>query len=298
MTADRQVLVVGRSDGALSGVMDELDLLGFRVVWVTSLRAALDFVNVTHKLSLVIASAEAASDGGEEFLRELKKVRPTLPVIWGSKSVAEENARRGPRPDSLIPEPFQPDAVQRAVSALLAEHFYPSVLAEAIKSAALEALGTVGDFRVEGGSFLVGNRSALSDLASIIAFSGDASGHLMVSMNSEHARILHRAFAPSDRPAPTDRLEDMVGELCNRILGRINAFFAQRGLAVQQTTPIFIRAAGSTMRYPGRRPSFGLELTRGDVRVPIEYYLADFDEKKALGQPTADVVALGEVRYF
>jgi hypothetical protein len=110
--------------------------------------------------------------------------------------------------------------------------------------------------------------------------------------------MLYHFIAPSARPAPIDRLEDMLGELCNRILGRINTFFACRGLSIQQSTPIFIRAAGNTIRCPGRRRSFGLELTRGDVCVPIEYYLADFDHKKALADPTADVVALGEVRYL
>ncbi len=298
MTIDKRVLLVGRADSALTGVLDELDLLGFRMVWLTSLQSALDFVKANQRVSLVIASAEAANDGGHEFLREVRKVRPTLPIVWGSQSAAEANDECDPSPDSLIPEPFTPDALHRVISVLLAERFYPTLLAEAIKAAALEALGAVGGFRVEGGSLLVGRPGTESDLASIIAFSGDANGHLMVSLSREHGRILHRSIAPSAEAVSTDRLEDMLGELCNRILGRINAFFAQRDLLIRQTTPIFIRAAGSTLRCPGRRPSFGLELIRGDIRIPIEYCLANFDEKKTLGAATADVIALGEARYF
>ena len=210
----------------------------------------------------------------------------------------EPNVHGEPSPDSLTPEPCRPEALQRAVSALLADRFYPALLAEAIKAAALEALGAVDGFRVEGGSFLFENQSVESDLAAIIAVSGDANGHLMVSVSREHGRILHCSLTPSAEPVSTDRVEDMLGELCNRILGRINAFFAQRDLLIRQTTPIFVRGAGSTLRYPGRRPSFGLELTRGDIRIPIEYCLANFDEKKTLGAATADVVAVGEARYF
>jgi CheY-specific phosphatase CheX len=298
MTAVRQVLVVDRAEGAFTGVMEELDLLGFRVIWVPTLDAALEFVKASDKLSLLIASAASVVDGGPDFLARVKEIRPSLRVIWGVGPTTRASAERGARPDSLIPEPFRPDALRSAVAALLAEHFYPSVISSAIKHAALEALGTLGDFGVEGGAFLVANQTALSDLSAIISFSGEASGHLMVSMSSDHARALYERFVPGARTVAIDRLEDLVGELCNRILGRINAFFAQHAISVQQTTPIFIRAAGSTMRYPGRRPSFGVELTRGEVRVSVEYYLADFDASKLERGATSDVVSIGEIRYL
>jgi len=298
VSTDKQVLVVGRAGESLSGVIDELHQLGFRVVWVTSFAAALEFVDLNPKLSLVIASASAADEGGQEFLQQLKKVRASLPVIWGSRSNSATRDSRRLTPDSLIPEPFQADVLRSAVSGLLAEHFYPPAIANAIKAAALEALGALGDFRVDGDSFLSANRSAFSDLAAIIAFSGEVSGHLLVGMNEEHARVLYRQFAPSVRSASIDRLEDMVGELCNQILGRVNAFFACRGASIQHGTPMFIRAAGSSMRYDGRRPSFCVELARADVRVSLEYYLADFNPSKLAAEPTQKVMELGEVHYF
>ena len=296
MTTTRQVLVVDRADGAFSDVMEELDRLGFRVIWVPNLGAALDFVRASDKLSLVIVSAAAVDDGGADFLVRVKELRPSLRMIWGVRPSAK--AKRGPAPDSLIPEPFRPDALRNAVIALLAEHFYPSVIAEAVKAAALEVLRTLGEFSVEGGAFLVANQTALSELSSIISFSGEASGHLMVSMTNEHARGLYERFVPGARAVAVDRLEDLVGELCNRILGRINALFAQHTMSVQQTTPIFIRAAGSTMRYPGRRPSFGVQLAHGDVRVLLDYYLADFNASKLERSATGEVFSIGEICYL
>ncbi|HEY5377126.1 MAG TPA: chemotaxis protein CheX [Polyangiaceae bacterium] len=298
MTSDRRVLVVDRTDGALAGVMEELDLLGFRVVWVPSPAAALAFIKTSPTLSLVIVSATAAEDGGDEFLTEVKRNRPDLRVLCGTKPNAPPSLRRGAFPDSLIPEPFRPNALRTAVSALLAEQFYPTAIATAIKSSALEVLGTLGEFRVDAGEFLVPNQTALSDLSAIIAFSGEASGHLMLSMTSEDARSLYLRFVPGARAVPVDRLEDLVGELCNRILGRLSAFFAQHAMSIQQTTPLFIRAAGSTMRYPGRHPSFGVQLTRGDARVSLEYYLADFDRSKLASGATKEVLGLGEILFF
>ena len=298
MTSDRRVLVIDSTDGALSGVMEELDLLGFRVIWVPSPSAALAFIRTSPTLSLVIVSAAAAEDGGDEFLTEAKRDRPGLRILCGTKPNAPPSIRRGAAPDSLIPEPFRPNALRTAVSGLLAEQFYPAVIAAAIKSSALEVLGTLGDFRVDAGEFLVPNQTALSDLGAIIAFSGEASGHLMLSITSEDARTLYLHLVPGARAVPLDRLEDLVGELCNRILGRVNAFFAQRAMAIQQSTPLFIRAAGSTMRYPGRHPSFGLQLTRGDARVSLEYYLADFDRSKLASGDRKEVLSIGEIRFF
>ena len=83
MISDRQVLVVDGAEGALSGVMDELHELGFRVIWVPTIAAALEFVSASPRLSLVLVSAAAAQLGGPEFLNGVKALRPALRIIWG-----------------------------------------------------------------------------------------------------------------------------------------------------------------------------------------------------------------------
>jgi CheY-specific phosphatase CheX len=298
VTPDRQVLVVDDAEGALSGVMEELDRLGFRVIWVPTPTAALDFVLVSPRLSLVVVSAAAAEAGGKEFLAGVKQMRPSLRIIWGVRADTPRIRKRRPALDSVIPEPIQPGALRETVSSLLAECFYPSSIATAVKNAALEILGTLGDFRIEGDSFLVPNHASLSEFSSIIVFSGEASGHLMLSMSGVDAGALHRRLLPSAASMSVDRLEDLVGELCNQILGRINAFFAQYSIAVQQTTPIFIRSAGNSMYYAGRHPSFGVQLASGPANVSLEYYLADFDKSKLLIGSEEQVMSVGEVRFL
>ena len=292
------MLVVDDAEGALSGVVEELDRLGFRVIWVPTPHAALDFVMVSPRLSLVVVSAKAADAGGKEFLAGVKQIRPSLRIIWGMRPDMPRIRKRRPALDSVIPEPIQPETLRETVSALLAECFYPGSIATAIKSAALEILGTLGDFRIEGDSFLVPNQATLSELSSIIVFSGEASGHLMLSMSSVDASALHRRILPGTLVISVDRLEDLVGELCNQILGRINAYFAQYSIAVQQTTPIFIRSAGNSMYYAGRHPSFGVQLASGPASVAIEYYLADFDKSKLLVGSEDQVMGAGEVRFL
>lgn len=299
MSADKQVLVVDAPNGALAFVMEELNDLGFRVIWVPNLPAALQFIEARPTLSLIVASAAATKVGGLEFLARVRDFAPDVRIIWGAQDgVAEPAPNRGNSPDSLLPEPFRRDELRAAISDLLAEHFYPPAIAAAVKSAALEVLGVVSGFEVEGGAFLVANQTALSDLSAVIPFTGGVSGHLMVGLTMEDARTLYGAFLPGIQPIRIDRMEDLVGELCNQILGRINAFFTERSVSIQHGTPIFIRAPGSTLRYPGRQPSFAVTLKRGDARVALEYYLAHFDRAKLQAPVTTRVLRLGEIRYL
>jgi CheY-specific phosphatase CheX/CheY-like chemotaxis protein len=300
MSSDKQVLVVDTANGALSFVMEELNELGFRVIWVPNLTTALEFIQARPNLSLIVASSSATKVGGLEFLARVRDFAPDVRIIWGADPSASgvPSSRAGASPDSLLPEPFRADELRSAISDLLAEHFYPPAIAEAVKKAATEVLGNIGGFEVEGGAFLVANQTALSDLSAVIPFTGGVSGHLMVGLTTENARQLYQAFLPGVRPIRVDRMEDLVGELCNQILGRINVFFTERSVSIQHGTPIFIRAAGSTLRYPGRQPSFAVTLVRGDMRVSLEYYLHHFDRAKLQAPVTTRVLRLGEIRYL
>jgi CheY-specific phosphatase CheX len=298
VTPDRQVLVVGEADRALGPVIEELDRLGFRVVWLPTPLAALDFLTVSPRLSLVVVSAAAADAGGKEFLAGVKQSRPALRIIWGMRPDMPRIRKRRPALDSVINEPISLEALRENVSMLLAECFYPASIATAIKGAALEILGTLADFRIEGDAFLASKQSFLSEFSSIIVFSGEASGHLMLSMSGVEAAALHRRMLPRTALISVDRLEDFVGELCNQILGRINAFFAQYSIGVHQGTPIFIRSSGNSMYYAGRHPSFGVQLSSGPASALLEYYLADFDKSKLLIGSEEQVMKPGEVRFL
>lgn len=301
MSVDKQVLVVDTASGALGFVMEELNELGFRVIWVPTLAAALEFIEARPALSLIIASSAATKVGGLPFLARVRDFAPDVRIIWGAAPDSPSGPVSGPRgasPDSLLPEPFRGDELRSAISDLLAEHFYPKPIQEAVERAALEVLGNVPGLEVEGGAFLVANQTALSDLSSVIPFSGAASGHLMVGLSNESARKIYELLLPGVRSLRIDRMEDLVGEVCNQILGRINAFFTERSVFIQHGTPIFIRAAGSTLRYPGRQPSFALTLARGETRVSLEYYLSHFDRKQLQAPVNTRVLRLGEVRYL
>lgn len=295
MSNEKQVLVVDRAEGPLAGVMSELDQLGFRVIWIPTLETALQFIEASHNLSLVVVSEDAAASSSPELRSRMKAAARGVRIVWG---VQADGARPSRAPNAANRKLFHVDELRRVASRLLTDHFYPPEIARAIKTAAVEVLGTVGDFRIVGDAFLTGDQTVLSDVNAVLPFHGGVSGHLMVSMTSEHARAVYHEHLPKAPSPRIDQLEDMVGELCNQVLGRINAFLAARALQVKHATPIFIRSAGSTMRYRGRQPSFGVELLMGQNRIFLEYYLEEIDRDQLSRGEGADVVALGEIRYL
>jgi CheY-specific phosphatase CheX len=298
VSGEKQVLLVDRAGGTLSEVMSELDQLGFRVIWVPTPAAALEFVG-THPLSLIVVSDALTQESGPEFLTRLKERVGGVRIVWGVQPKGAAAAPGAPAPEGRVRESMRVEDLRSMASRLLTDHFYPQRVADAIKTAALEVLRTLGPFMIIGDAFLIGNQSVLSDLSAVIPFNGDVAGHLMVSMRTEHARDLYLCHLPNAKSPRIDRMEDLVGELCNQILGRINAFFAEYSITIHHTTPIFIRSAGSTMRYRGRQPSFGVELAMGATRVALEYYLEDIiDGAKLSRGANAEVLDLDEIRYF
>lgn len=156
-------------------------------------------------------------------------------------------------------------------------------------------LGSVGDFKPEGDAILVANRAALSELSAVIVFGGGVSGHLMVGMTAEHAQRVQRAWLAADDSLRTGRMADLVGELCNQILGRINIFFPTHGVSILHRAPIFIQAAGSSL---GRQPSLTLTLADGATQVLVRYYLSDFDRGKLQLPVATRVLPLNQVNFF
>ncbi len=294
---DKHVLVVD-PQGALPGVMKELAGLGYQITWVPSLGAATDFIASNPILSLVVASATAVQTGGESFLTAMEDLEPGVPVVWGVRAGAEGAGSRNSMPHGTIREPYRADEVRHVASRLLCEHFYPRELTEALSLSVLEALGAYGAFSLLGRPYLKANHTVLEDLCAIIPFHGSVSGHLLVGVSIGDTRLLLRRALSGDGTATMDRLEDLVGELANQILGRINTTFTSRDLEVAQMTPVFLRCGGGVLRYPGRQPSYAAQFGDDGPTVHVEYYVEELDPTLLARRVPSDIAGLGEIRYL
>jgi CheY-specific phosphatase CheX len=298
MNIEKHVLVVDEPEGVLSGLMSEFNQLGYRVIWIPSASAALAFLKSSPKLSLLVVSAVILEQESDDFIAQAREFEPGLRIIRGTRADTKRWLSNRAGAEAVLGEPLRAEELRNAASRLLADHFDLRPAADAVSLAAVEVLSTLGTFRIVGNVFLKANQAVLSDLSAMIPFSGDVSGHLMMSIMSQDARELHRRLVPNMSGPTLDRLEDLVGELCNQIMGHIANRFSSHALNINQTTPIFIRSAGATLRYRGRQPSLGLELSDGTVQAFIELYLEQFDGTKLALPPSSEAIQRDEIHFF
>lgn len=81
----------------------------------------------------------------------------------------------------------------------------------------------------------------------VLSFHGDdLEGGIGLSANPEFLRHWHPV--PDLLENTTHELEDWLGELLNRIVGRLKAHLAQHGANVQVSTPVVLRGTSVTVR--------------------------------------------------
>jgi DNA-binding response OmpR family regulator len=90
---ERIILAVDDEEMVLSIIKGQLELSGFRVITATSWAQALDTISTT-PISAVLLDLHMPGQDGFEALRDLKKLKPVLPVIMVSGSRREDEARR------------------------------------------------------------------------------------------------------------------------------------------------------------------------------------------------------------
>lgn len=300
MNGRLRVLVVAGADEDPQAIIDQLDSLGFGVVWVPDAGAALAFLRRSPTPCLVVAGEPLRQFEEVDFVASVQRIVPGIHVITGVHTTTHQLLSAGGQARRSVSELPCNDELRRKVAELLAERLYPHIVASAVQSAALEVLGAIRDFRLESGAFLQADRAALSEVSAVIPFGGQLTGHLMVGMTRLSAQALHHVCVPQVASVRLDQMEDLVGELCNQILGRINAFFARHAVSLRLNTPTFIRAAEVVPRFPSGRPSFSVSLVDADdeARVSLEYYLENFEPEQLHAPVSSRALAAGEVQLF
>jgi hypothetical protein len=175
---------------------------------------------------------------------------------------------------------------------------FRAMLMAAVALAALEVLGTVGDFWVTGEG-AVAWPAASPPIRAVLSFNGGISGHLLVTSSGEDAKLLYQLFVPGNWPADVDLLDDLVRELCNQILGRINSFFVMRGVPVRHGLPILLQpSAPAAPAAADPTTLLTLALTNGRARVGLQYDIAEFDPSRLQAPVMGRVIELGSVHYL
>jgi DNA-binding NtrC family response regulator len=117
MARSHTVLVVDDAQSIRLLCRVNLELDGHRVLEAGTLSAAREALEADEAVSLVLLDVHVGPEDGLEFLDELRRERPELPVAMLTGSAEVERVRaRGP--DAVLGKPFELGALRDAVSSL------------------------------------------------------------------------------------------------------------------------------------------------------------------------------------
>ena len=116
MTGGYTVLVVDDDAAIRLLCRVNLELDGHRVLDAGTIEAARALVDA-EPLDVVLLDVHVGSGDGREFLRELRRSRPELPVAMLT-GTAEVETVRSAAPDGMIPKPFTLEELKDTVERL------------------------------------------------------------------------------------------------------------------------------------------------------------------------------------
>jgi len=140
MNAPRRLLVVDDEPIVGQSCIRIFSKEGYEVETCTDSREGLNRILQNNHYSAILLDMKMPGMDGIEFLNELRKTHPDIPVmvITGYASIPSAAAAMRLGASDYIPKPFTPDEILKAVERIFNEHDASAAVQEAAKAAAME----------------------------------------------------------------------------------------------------------------------------------------------------------------
>jgi hypothetical protein len=290
----KYVLLVDHQDGPLAVLAPALKRLDFRVILLSSPTLGIEFVLAFPKLAMVVINQSALGSDTTLFA-SIRAVQPPMPVVSFGGPILEH-------PDDplliAVPNSISPQELCNLAEVALCQRFYPSELVEQLTASATAALSSFGAYVSTGPPFLRASGSQLAPLSSVISFSGERlSGHLAVGSTEEYLKRAYSRVFPGDTAPTLAAIVDLLGEVCNRTLGRVMSYFEGRGATVELGVPLGIYGS-VTLLKANAAPSLGLDLEGLGGRLFVEFCFDRFNPEDLGTAKSVELLESGKVVFL
>jgi CheY-specific phosphatase CheX len=295
MPPKKYVLVVDRFADMRQG-RPGLDGLDCEVDCVAGLAGALSVAARLEKLSLIVVNSDSHRYGRQRFTSSLRSVQPRLPLLWIDSFEPDAS---GPAPPRAATRHHDADGLKKRAAQLLQEEFYGSSLADDITNVAHRVFGEFGLEAECSGPYIKSSLSALSDLNALIAFEGERlSGHVLLGSTLTSARALHENALPGEAEPSADDLEDLLGEVTNRLVGGIKRVFEARSRSFKLKATAFFRGPTGRYRNKASSPSLALEFTDRGGALSLEFCAERIASGELVMSSEAAFVEPGQIHFL
>ena len=239
-------------DSQFLRVIDQITALHFEVKRFSNTDA---FQQALEDVSSVTLFAIDGSLLGEnearEVFSELKTSHPNTPVIWLCASGTLAPNHLALLPEVILESEDHADAMVQKTQGLLVNHFFPRIVANAMRFSAKSALSQ--SFRttlIVDREYVRAEHSPLSEISAVINFHGPGSrGTIIVSGTESFFNATCDKILPSTRERNDGEASALAGEMCNTIMGKFKAFLVQNGMKADIGCPLTFRGETATVEY-------------------------------------------------
>lgn len=293
----KYVLVVDDPDGEVARDAPALTSDHYEVANVSTLEAALAAIERLQRLSLVVVNCRSHTENYEAFLAAVRGSHPHLPVVWVGDPA--NVVAKFLRPSLSVGKASDPHKLRDKAGKALRDRLYGNDLVRDLVKATERALTEFGIEAHCSDPYIKSNLTALAEVNALLHFSGEGlSGHLILSASHENACKLYRRFSPGESEPQYDEIEDLLGEITNRVLGRAKEVFESRALPCKLDTPSFIRGSDAYFRGAGSSPSLAVEFGAKDALLMVEFCINRMDAKPAVSSEEVKFLGTGDITFL
>lgn len=255
MIPNKYLIVADRRGGPLNALIPDLSRLGFRVLSVDGAEAALRAMSASPRVTM-LAISETCKGGGPLF-RAARRQHPRLPMLWhGDTSTVVSHgsveARLNAKPSAA--------ELEAHARAMLRSARYSTRVVRALGAAVTLALASFDARVAVRETFVKATRTPLEQLTAMQRWrGGGGAGQVSVGAARTTARSALHAFSPRADRVSDELLADLLGEIANRVVGRLIEGF--QGGTVEFAAPVAHLPGRASPQREAPPPSLVLQLS-------------------------------------
>ena len=299
--SEEAYILAGANDSPFHKVIDQISALHFEVQRFTDSESFNAAVTQASDITLfAIDGSMLGENESREAFAELKANHADTPVIWLCASGTLAPNHLALLPEVILESEENVDTMVRKTQGLLVDHFFPRIVANAMRFSAKSALKqSFHTTLMVDREYVRAEHSPLSEISAVINFHGPGSrGTIIVSGTEAFFNATCDKILPESRDRSDGEASALAGEMCNTIMGKFKAFLIQNGMKADIGCPLTFRGETATVEYGHGSLSLVNRLrTEGDDLF-VELVLDMFDTNAI--QPTVKekILEPGGLSFF
>ncbi|MBT6179047.1 MAG: hypothetical protein HOI23_17515 [Deltaproteobacteria bacterium] len=305
MTTKREVLCIdsglGSGMGRLAHLHDHIKTLNFHMIATSDVSWLPAYLKHTEPLAAVIIDGNVLDEAeSDQILSEIRGSQPEVPICWLRSSSNLMKHYRPDLPDKNLELEGTSEEQVKTINDAIKKRYFPRIIAYAMEFST--RLSIKQSFHLnfeERPSYLRSSFEPLSEISGMISFYGhETAGSVVVSGSPEVMRACCEHMLPSAPSTATTQEQDVAGDMCNAIVGRLKGFLEQNGTRIQNTWPIATRGYPMSLAFGSGRISLVQDLSSDKGQLFVELYLDSFDALALKRNVRSRSVNTGELKFF